>query len=138
MAATTGNPRIFATNSADTEFYYDSVSGKFIIKAAGGVGTSTVSNNSASFNIHSFAFNGAESTNADRLVYRYNKTNIPLTFSGNVGPKLASTNNTLYIGNSKGANFYTGDIAELLIFTYPITAVGIQNVENYLSNKWGL
>ena len=137
MTSTTGNPRIFATNSGATELYYDSTAGKFVAEAAGGIGTSTVSN-AAGFHTHVFAFDGSQTTNAASLKYRYDKTDITLSFTGTVGDTLSASNTTLYIGNDNGANFYTGDIAEFLIFTHVLTATEIANVENYLSNKWDL
>lgn len=137
MTSTTGNPRIFSTNSGATEFYYDTTAGKFVAEAAGGIGTSTVSN-AAGFHTHVFAFDGSQTTNAASLKYRYDKTDITLSFTGTVGDTLGASNTTLYIGNNNGANFYTGDIAEFLIFTHVLTATEIANVENYLSNKWGL
>jgi hypothetical protein len=137
MTATTGNPRVWTTNSGATEFYYDSTAGKFVVEAAGGVGTSTVVN-AAGFHIHSFAFDGTQTTNAASLKYRYDKTDITLSFTGTVGDTMSADNTTLYIGNANGSNFFTGDIAEFLIFTKTLTATQTQNVENYLSTKWGL
>ena len=138
MTATAGNPRIFATNSGATEFYYDSTAGAFTLEAAGGTGVSTVTNDASAFHIHTFAFDGTQSTNADSLKYRYDKTDVALTFTGTVGDTMATGNITLFMGNANGANFYTGDIAEFLIFTKALTPTQIQNVENYLSTKWGL
>lgn len=137
MTSTTGNPRIFATNSGLTEMYYDTTAGKFVLEAANGSGVSTVSN-AAGFHIHTFAFDGAQTTNANSLKYRYDKTDITLSFTGTVGDTLSASDTTLYIGNANGANFFTGDVAEFLIFTHILTATEITNVENYLSNKWGL
>lgn len=137
MTATTGNPRVWTTNSGLTELYYDSTASKFVAKAAGGVGTSTVAN-AAGFHIHSFAFDGTQTTNAASLKYRYDKTDITLSFTGTVGDALGASNTTLYIGNANGANFFTGDIAEFLVFTKALTATQLSNVENYLSTKWGL
>lgn len=137
MTSTTGNPRIFATNSGATELYYDSTAGKFVAEAAGGIGTSTVAN-AAGFHTHVFAFDGSKTTNADSLKYRYDRSDITLSFTGTVGDTLDASNTTLYIGNDNGANFYTGDIAEFLIFTKALTATEISNVENYLKTKWGL
>lgn len=138
MTATTNNPRIFTTNSGITEFYYNTSAGKFVVEAAGGVGTSTVVNDSSAFHIHTYAFDGSKTTNADSLKYRYDKTDITLSFTGTVGDNLSETNTTLFIGNNNGANFYSGDIAEFLIFTHALSSIEIQNVENYLSTKWGL
>jgi hypothetical protein len=137
MTATTGNPRVWTTNSGLTEFYYDSTAGKFVVEAAGGVGVSTVVN-AAGFHIHSFAFDGTQTTNAASLKYRYDKTDITLSFTGTVGDALGASNTTLYVGNNNGSNFFTGDIAEFLVFTKALTAIQLSNVENYLSTKWGL
>lgn len=139
MTATTGNPVVFATDTGLTALTYDTASSKFLVKAASGVGTSTVANNSAAFHIHTFAFDGSQTTNAASLKYRYDKTDITLNFGATtVGDTLSASNTRLYIGNNNGANFFTGDIAEFLIFTHVLTTTEIANVENYLSNKWGL
>jgi len=139
MTATAGNPVVFSTNTGVTALTYDTASSKFLVKAAGGIGTSTVANNSAAFHIHTFAFDGSQTTNAASLKYRYDKTDITLNFGATtVGDTLSASNTRLYIGNNNGANFYTGDIAEFLIFTHVLTATEIINVENYLSNKWGI
>jgi len=138
MTATAGNPRVWATNSGATEFYYDSTAGKFVVEAAGGIGTSTVVNDSTAFHIHTYAFDGSQTTNATSLKYRYDSTDITLSFTGTVGDTLGASNTTFYVGNNNGLNFYTGDIAEFLIFTKALTSIQTQNVENYLSTKWGL
>jgi len=130
MTATTGSPNIFVTNSGATGLIYDTTAGKFVAKAAGGVGTSTVVNDGTAFHIHTFAYDGTQTTNAASLKYRYDKTDITLTFAGTVGDTLS--------GNNNGANYYTGDIGEFLIFTHALNSTEISNVENYLSNKWGL
>lgn len=136
MTSVATKSSIFSTNAGATEFYYDPVSGKFVVEAAGGIGTSSVSNDALNFHIHTYAFNGIATTNADSLRYRYDKADIALTFSGSVGNTLGASDTTLYIGNNNGTNFYTGDIAEFLIFTKALTTVEMQNVENYLSTKW--
>lgn len=137
MTSTTGNPVVFSTNSGATALTYDSTAGKFVAKAAGGVGVSTVTNDAA-FHIHSWVFDGTQTTNATSLKYRYDKSDITLTFTGTVGDTLSASNSILYIGNNNGANFYTGDMAEFLVFTKALTSTQVQNVENYLSTKWGL
>jgi len=139
MTTTAGNPVVFATNSGATALTYDTVSSKFLVKAADGIGTSTIANDNSAFHIHTFAFDGTQTTNAASLKYRYDKSDITLNFGATtVGDTLSASNIRLYIGNNNGANFYTGDIGELLIFTKVLTTIEIQNVENYLSNKWGL
>lgn len=138
MTATTGSPNIFVTNSGATGLIYDTTAGKFVVKAAGGIGTSTVVNDNTAFHIHTFAYDGTQTTNAASLKYRYDKTDITLSFTGTVGDTLSASNTTLYIGNNNGANYYTGDIGEFLIFTHALNSTEISNVENYLSNKWGL
>lgn len=138
MTATTGSPNIFVTNNGATGLIYDTTAGKFVVKAASGVGTSTVVNDGTAFHIHTFAYDGTQTTNAASLKYRYDKTDITLSFTGTVGDTLSASNTTLYIGNNNGANYYTGDIGEFLIFTHALNSTEISNVENYLSNKWGL
>lgn len=139
MTSATGNPAVFVTNSGATGITYDSAAGKFLIKAASGIGTSTVANDSTAFHIHSFAYDGTQTGNANRLKYRYDKTDVTLNFAATtVGSTLSASNTTLYIGNNNGTNFFTGDVAEFLVFTHVLTSTEILNVENYLSTKWGL
>ena len=136
-----GNPRIFSAHGGATELFYDHLAEKFVLKAAGSVGTSNVGNlfgDLSGFRLHTFAFDGSQSTNAARLKYRRSKTNATLSFAGTVGNTLGASDTTMYIGNADGANFFTGEMAEILIFTKALTDVQIANVENYLSTKWDL
>jgi len=139
MTATTGNPHIVALNVAnDLNLYYDSTAGRWTLSGAQGIGQSTIANDASAFHIHTIAYNGANANNATRLRYRYDKSADTLTFTGTVGTTLSASSDIMYVGNNNGANYYTGDIAEFLVFTRVLTDTQIQNVENYLSTKWGL
>jgi len=144
MSAETGSvnnldPRVFSTNVANgIALYYNSTSNRWTVAASSGVAESTQTNNASAFNIHTLVYDGSATGNANRLRYLYNGVQDTLTFTGTVGTATSASIDTLYIGNNNGSNFFTGDMAEFLIFTRTLTANEIQGVLNYLENKWGL
>ncbi len=47
-------------------------------------------------------------------------------------------NSDFYIGSSVSANYYTGDVGEVVIYTGPLTATKTQQVQSYLALKYGI
>jgi hypothetical protein len=139
LSATAGYPKLFGQAQSFDMFYStDTNSWRFNVAGAGPI-TSTGANDGA-FHIHTVAFDGSQSTNATRFKYRRDKINNTLNFGITpVGTTIGPTSQ-LDIGFYSGgpSQFMTGDIAEFLVFTKVLTATEIANVENYLSNKWGL
>lgn len=139
LAATAGYPKLFGQAQSFDMFYStDTNSWRFNVAGAGGI--SSTGADDGAFHIHTVAFDGSQTGNAARFKYRRDKTNNTLTFGiGNVSSTIGSASQ-LDIGFYSGgpSQFMTGDIAEFLIFTKALTATEIANVENYLSNKWGL
>ncbi len=139
VSVNNNSPRIFSTNILNgIAFYYNSTSNRWTVAASTGVGESTTTNDSSKFSIHTLVYDGTATDNSNRLKYRYNGVQDTLTFTGTVGTTTSASITTLYIGNNNGANYYTGDLAEFLIFTRTLTTQEIESVEAYLNNKWGL
>jgi len=139
VSVNNNSPRIFSTNILNgIAFYYNSTSNRWTVAASTGVGESTTTNDSSRFSVHTLVYDGTATGNSNRLKYRYNGAQDTLTFTGTVGTTTSASITTLYIGNNNGANYFTGDIGEFLIFTRTLTTQEIESVEAYLNNKWGL
>lgn len=139
LTVNNNNPRVFSTNVANgIAMYYNSTTNRWTVAAATGVGESTQTNDATGFHVHTLLYDGSQTGNANRLKYLYDGVEDTLTFTGTVGAATSASIGTLYIGNNNGANFFTGDMAEILIFTRVLTTNEVQGVLNYLNNKWGL
>lgn len=133
------DPRVFSTNVANgIALYYDSTSNLWTVAASSGVGCSNQTNDHTLFKMHTLVYDGTLTGNANRLKYRYNGVQDTLTFTGTVGATTNAGIDTLYLGNNNSANYWKGDMGELLIFTRTLTANEILGVEAYLTQKWGL
>ncbi len=136
LSATVGFPKLFG-QAQSFDMFYSSDTNSWKFNVNGSTVVSTGSNDNA-WHIHTVAFDGSQSTNSTRFRYRRDKVANNLSFSINVPSTIGSTS-ALEIGNYNGsAQFMQGDIAEFIIFTRSLTITEIQNIENYLSNKWGL
>ena len=64
---------------------------------------------------------------------------LALSFTGTVAATTDASNNEFFIGNnSAGTSGLNGYVAEVILFNKTLSATEYANVENYLSNKWGL
>lgn len=93
------------------------------------------------WNIHSLIFDGTQTTNADKLKYRKNSIDKTLTFTGTVPTSTSASNTHFAIGEDYAMTPNTGlvgYIGEIILFSKALTTTEYQNVENYLSNKWGI
>ena len=112
--------------------------GNFTAAMAGVTADSGVAANT-SWIIHSLVYDGTGSTNSDKLLYRINKANTSLSFTGTVANVTSASNNELFIGiDSGGSNGLTGNVAEVIMFSKTLNNIEYRNIENYLSTKWGL
>lgn len=138
LTSNTGYPKLFGQNQS-FDMFYSTDTNSWRFNLPGGNNASSTGANDSNWHIHTVVFDGSQSTNATKFKYRRDKTANTLTFGmGAVGTTLGP-GSVLSIGNyDESSQFFTGDLAELLIFTKSLTTVEIENVENYLSNKWGL
>ena len=137
LTATAGFPKLFGQAQSFDMFYSESTN-SWRFNVNGQSATSTGANDAA-WHIHTVAFDGSQVTDATRFRYRRDKSANTLSFSGTIPAQIGSTSQ-LDIGfhDLGTTQFMQGDLAEFLVFTKALTDVEIANVENYLSNKWGL
>ena len=137
LTATAGFPKLFG-QAQSFDMFYSADTNSWRFNIFGQSATSTGANDNA-WHIHTVAFDGSQATNAAKFRYRRDKTANTLSFSGAVPTQIGPTSQ-LDIGfyDLGTTQFMQGDLAEFLIFTKVLTDVEIANVENYLSNKWGL
>lgn len=90
------------------------------------------------WHVFSIIYDGSQATNADKLRFRIDSSNIALTFSGAVPSTTSSTNDTITLGcQFGGTNFTEMEIGALFIFLgQNLSSTEIQNVENLLINEW--
>lgn len=91
------------------------------------------------YHIQSIIYDGTESSNADKLRFRLDQSNVALSFSGNVASSTSLTNNAFIAGADEDeTNTYTGFIGEIILYSRTLTEGEITSVETFLSNKWNL
>ena len=134
---TTDVQYIASTNDDDLRLFADGTTMNVGMKGAVG---SVANVATTSWTLHSMVFNGSGVDNASKLVYRVNKSAQTLSFAGGIISALTSPlNNVFIMGNDITKTMgMEGYIAEAVFFNKTLTSAEIQNVENYLSNKWGV
>lgn len=139
-APTSGNKQtIISTDQGDLDVFIDTT-GNFNVGSAGGVVAKTSPTPIAAdtnFHIHTICFDGQQ-TGTDRLKYRYDKSLQTMTFLGTPASSTSTSNNAMSFGCDAGAEFFTGDIAEVLVFNRALTATEVDDVEEYLNTHWAL
>ena len=99
-------------------------------------GTSVSSNGSVALNVYSDTFaGGSPSTTA----FYSGGLSQPMTLYGTLPSTTGSGTPSLYVGSNSDANFFwTGPIAEYIIFNRTLTRAELASVEKYLADKWGI
>ena len=90
------------------------------------------------FHIHSLRFDGTQSGNSARLVYRVDSVITSPSFTGTVGATTSASNGTIFIGCDDNAEFMNGDVGEVLMFNRALTNTEMLNLETYLRTKWSV
>jgi len=136
QSTTSGTQTLTVTDESD--LLIKGGTGNFIVGMNGATGDSGVAANT-SWIIHSLVYDGTGSTNSDKLLYRINKANTSLSFTGTIAGNTSASNKELFIGNDEGgSNGLAGNVAEVIMFSKTLNNIEYRNVENYLSTKWGL
>ena len=136
LADTTGIQYFTETNQNDLRMNSNGTTME--VGMQGAVAT-VASEANTNWSVHTIVFDGTQTGNAARLVYRKNKTAKTLSFTGTVAATTNASNTHFYIGNSGSeASPMQGFVAELILFDKTLTATEYANVENYLTTKWGL
>ena len=133
---TTGVQTLTKTDQADLGIVGGT--GVYSVSMAGATAVTTKATDT-NWHQHTLVYNGSGATNADKLVYRVDKTAEALVFTGTVAATTDASNNEFFIGNDVGGTTgLTGYVAEVILFNRTLSATEYANVENYLANKWGL
>src|SRR6056300_1664492 len=136
QSTTSGTQTLTVTDESD--LLIKGGTGNFIVGMNGATGDSGVAANT-SWIIHSLVYDGTGSTNSDKLLYRINKANTSLSFTGTIAGNTSASNKEFFIGNDEGgSNGLAGNVAEVIMFSKTLNNIEYRNVENYLSTKWGL
>jgi hypothetical protein len=134
LADTTGIQYITETDQNDLRMNSNETTME--VGMRGAVGT-VASEATTGWSIHTLVFDGTQTGNAARLVYRRNRTAKTLSFTGTVAATTNGSNSKFCIGNSDSeASPMAGYIAELILFDKTLTAIEYGNVENYLYTKY--
>jgi len=83
---------------------------------------------------HTLIYDGT----APSLGYRLDKSAGTVTGGSVPSTSSANTDEMFFGNNVSGTSALDGYLAEVIIFTKTLSATEISNIENYLSNKWGL
>ena len=134
LANTTGVQYLTETNQNDLLI---SANGTGITVGMAGATGTVASEANTNWAIHTLIFDGSQTGNAARLVYRKDKTAKTLSFTGTVAATTNASNSTFYIGNNNADDSgMEGFVAEVILFSSALNATEYANVENYLSTKW--
>ena len=91
-------------------------------------------------------FDGSQTGNANRQVFRYDQAAKTLTFTGTIGTTTGSPaywyfggdNRSGAAGGALASTYMDGYIGEVLIWTRALSSSEITSVEAYINQKWGL
>ena len=131
---TSGTQTLTTSDQDDMGIFIDT---NFKVSMAGASADSSTAADT-SFHIHTLVFDGSQSGNAARLVYRLDGAAKTLTFTGTVGATTSASNGSIFIGCDDSAEFMNGDVGEVLMFNKSLSGAEISGVESYLTTKWGI
>jgi hypothetical protein len=132
---TTGTRTLTQSDTNGFKIQYNT--GTWTVGTAGGTATTAITADTG-WHIFTLLFDGAGSTNSDKLKFRYDSTDRSLFFSSNVGATTAAGTSKLNFGWDGSGNYWLGDIAEVLLFTSAQNSTQVGLIEGYLKNKWGI
>ena len=128
LNTTTGTQYFGSTNEGGLSIYSDGTN--FKANVAGGTATGPAID--TNWHVHTLVYDGANTS----LTYRLDKGN---DATATPGGSTQATADTYYIGaRDPSTSNLTGYVGEVIIFSRVLGATEYANVENYLSNKWGL
>lgn len=112
-------------------------------QSTGNYGTVSLTNDTGKFHMYGMVFDGAQTGNANRLKFRYDRLDKALTYTGTIGTTTGTINYWFFGGNSRNVGltqntYMDGYIGEVLIWTRALSSTEQSQVELYLNTKWGL
>lgn len=131
MGSDQGDLRIFS----DTGAWKVGMAGVTAGQASGTAANITATN----WYYMSVIYDGTAATNADRLKFKVNGTDITLSYSGTVGTTTSGSNTRFAVGcNGASAEYFAGDVGEVLVFDTLLITPEVNSIESYLSTKWDI
>lgn len=109
------------------------------LRMAGASATSNYSANTG-FHLHTLIFDGSQTGNANRLIYRVDGVQQTLDFGATTVDATTNASITyMYFGaNHQPANYMAGYIGEILIYTQTLSGSNLSNTESYVKTKWNI
>jgi len=131
---------ICATNTGGFQISHNGSNWRVEAGGCSGVSTVTGTGDTSRYNLYSLIFDGSGVGNTSRLKFRYNKIPETLTYTGTAATITSASASTFYVGvGSLGnAGYFTGDIAEMIMFTRTLNSSEIGGVESYMTAHWNL
>lgn len=85
-------------------------------------------------------YDGAGSTNADKMKGRFNGSEITLTFTGTMPTTISRSGATTSIGayNNTPILAFSGIVSEIISYNKVLNATELTQVRDYLSTKWSI
>jgi len=131
---------ICATNTGGFQITHNGSNWRVEAGNCSGVSTVTGVGDTSRFNVYSLIFDGVGVGNTARLKFRYNKIPQTLTYTGIANSITSASASTFYVGVGTLGNsrFFSGDIAEIIMFTRALNSSEIGGVESYMTSHWNL
>lgn len=134
----TGTPVMTASDTGGFQFFYNGI--HWGTEAGGGnaVSTTGATGDTTNFHIYAQVFDGTATGNENRLKFRYDGVQQTLQFNTNVNATTSANATYIYLGTDRtgAANYWNGEMAEIIMFTRTLNASEIDMVEEYLKNHW--
>lgn len=127
-----------ATNTGGFQISHNGSNWRVEAGSCSGVSTVTGTGDTSKYNIYALIFDGTGVGNTGKLSFRYNKTPYSLTYTGTANTITSATATDFYVGVGSGTDFFTGDIAEMIMFTRAVNSSEIGGIEQYMTSHWNL
>lgn len=127
-----------AITTTDTDGYRIFYNGtNWAVSSAGGTGTSTATPD-GNMHIFTLVYDGSQTGNSNRLKFRIDKINQTLDYGvTTVGNTTSASAAYFYAGqNSAGTAYFTGYIAEIVLYTRALIPSELESTENYFIERW--
>jgi hypothetical protein len=135
-----GGNVIIGEGSGGTDIYFPYVSvGTYYFQTNTAYGSVAVTQPAGLYNVET-RYNGAGSTNADKMKARIAGSDRTLSFTNTIESTLSRSGQTTSIG---GYNFtplypFSGALSEIIVYNKVLSGTELTEVRDYLSTKWGI
>lgn len=115
------------------------------LQIGGGGGTATpttpIVNDTTRPHIYAVIFDGTQTGDANRLKFRYDRQQIPLTFTASPGTATSSTAKTFFFCGNNRTNpkgYMNGYLLEVMMWTRALNTSEINGTETYIRQHWAI